>query len=373
MAFLRMIPLKKGISLGLLLLGAWATYAQNLVTNPSFEDHKACPRQLGNFNSDLVGWSTPTLGSTDYFHGCSKAMGTPENFNGTQIADFGEGYAGFYLYAPNDYREYMQARLASPLEKGETYELSFFVSLAERSDFAIAEFGVVFSRDPLNFEIQKDLSKRHLFSDPDNAFSYLEIGYSHFANDKKEWMLVSTSYLAKGGEQYMTLGNFKNNARTRKFLIKKNAKQGAYYYVDMVTLKSLNTKNRNESTGVAASGGRPSLNTPHLFQHVLFDFDEYRLLDSARDYLKETYDFLMADPTLHIVIHGHTDDVGRPDYNMTLSGNRCRAVVDYFRGLGLPANRISWQGHGGTLPIAENSTAEGRQKNRRVEFILTRM
>ncbi|MBT8281952.1 MAG: OmpA family protein [Muriicola sp.] len=347
--------------------------AQNLVVNPSFEEHTSCPKKLGNFNSDVVGWNTPSLGSTDYFHACSEAMGTPKNFNGTQIADFGEGYAGFYLYAPNDYREYMQAKLTASLMKDEVYELSFFVSLAERSDFAVNQFGVVFSEKPLSFEIKKEMSKRHLYSNVDNEFTYQEIGYSHFANDKKKWMLVSTTYTAKGNEEYMTLGNFKNNARTRKFLIKKGAKQGAYYYVDMVSLISKNSQLAGAVTPDIAKDGPPSLNTPHLFQHVLFDFDKYLLLDSAKAYLRETYEFLVEDPSLNIIIHGHTDDIGLAAYNMKLSGNRCKAVVDYFTELGLSQERISWKGHGGNLPVADNSTVEGRQQNRRVEFILTKM
>ncbi|NNJ89082.1 MAG: OmpA family protein, partial [Eudoraea sp.] len=317
--------------------------------------------------------STPTIGSTDYFHGCSKAMGTPKNFNGTQIADFGEGYAGFYLYAPNDYREYMQATLLTPLKKGVTYELSFFVSLAERSDFAINEFGVVFSEKPLNFEIRKELSKMHLYKDTDNSFTYLEIGYSHFANDRKDWMLVSTPYVAKGNEQFMTLGNFKNNARTRKFLFKKGAKQGAYYYVDMVSLTNTEEYSQEDLVDISLKKEDLTLNTPHLFQHVLFDFDEYELIEGAKAYLKETYDLLASDPSLHIVIHGHTDGVGTVPYNMKLSNDRCESVANYFIDLGLSKERISWKGHGGSLPVALNSTPEGRSQNRRVEFILTKI
>jgi outer membrane protein OmpA-like peptidoglycan-associated protein len=357
----------------LLLFGIHSCLSQNLVTNPSFEDHKACPVRLGNFNADVVGWSTPTNGSTDYFHSCSEAMGTPKNFNGTQIADFGEGYAGFYLYAPNDYREYMQAKLLSPLVKGVTYELSFFVSLAERSDFAINEFGVVFSNKPLSFEIHKELSKMHLYKDTDNSFTYLEIGYSHFANDTKDWMLVSTPYVANGNEQFMTLGNFKNNARTRKFLFKKGAKQGAYYYVDMVSLSRADLDTPVAITVTSQDTKTYSLNTTHLFDHLLFDFDEYQLLEAAKTYLKQTYDFLESDPSLHIVIHGHTDAVGTAAYNSKLSNSRCKAVANYFMALGLPKERVSWKGHGGSLPIASNATPEGRRQNRRVEFILTKI
>ncbi|MBT8281712.1 MAG: OmpA family protein, partial [Muriicola sp.] len=106
---------------------------------------------------------------------------------------------------------------------------------------------------------------------------------------------------------------------------------------------------------------------------VLFDFDKYLLLDSAKAYLRETYEFLVEDPSLNIIIHGHTDDIGLASYNMKLSGNRCKAVVDYFTELGLSHERISWKGHGGNLPVADNATPEGRQQNRRVEFILTKM
>ena len=130
------------------LWGICAGFSQNLVTNPSFEDHSACPVKLGNFSTDVIGWSTRTKGSTDYFHSCSEAMGTPKNFNGTQIADFGEGYAGFYLFAPNDYREYMQAKLLSPLRKGVFYELSFFVDLANVQILRSMNLGWSFLSNP---------------------------------------------------------------------------------------------------------------------------------------------------------------------------------------------------------------------------------
>jgi outer membrane protein OmpA-like peptidoglycan-associated protein len=367
--------MNRTLTYGILLVSClWISngISQNLVLNPSFELHGNCPVRLGNFNEDLDSWSTPTNGSTDYFHACSEAMGTPKNFNGTQISDFGKGYAGFYLYAPNDYREYMQAELAEPLQQGETYELSFFVSLAERSDFAINEFGVVFSKNKIDIQIQKPLSKMQLYKDKENKFSSLEIGYSYFANDTKDWMLVTTEYVAKGNEKYLILGNFKNNARTRKFLFKKGAKQGAYYYVDMVSLVSKGQSNPQPVVDTVSGVDSYALNKTHLFKHVLFDFDTYKLLNSAKEHLKKTYDYLESHPSLRIVIHGHTDDIGTPNYNVRLSNNRCRAVVDYFVALGLSKDRISWEGHGGTIPVADNTSAKGRQKNRRVEFILTK-
>ena len=77
--------------------------AQNLIPNPGFEVYRNCPRHLGNFRHDVALWTTPTEGSTDYFHLCSQYMGTPDNFNGAQNTLEGNGYAGFYAYAPGDY------------------------------------------------------------------------------------------------------------------------------------------------------------------------------------------------------------------------------------------------------------------------------
>ncbi|MBT8264154.1 MAG: OmpA family protein, partial [Muriicola sp.] len=177
---------------------------------------------------------------------------------------------------------------------------------------------------------------------------------------------------AKGTEKYLILGNFKSNARTRKFLFKKGAKQGAYYYIDMVSLKSKNQSSLQPVVDVETNNESYELNKTHLFKHVLFDFDKYTLLSSAKEHLKKTYDYLEEDPSLRMVIHGHTDNIGTPGYNHRLSNKRCKAVADYFLALGLAEDRISWEGHGGTLPITENTSAAGRQKNRRVEFILTK-
>ena len=126
-----------------ILLFSLFGYSQNLVLNASFERCNLCPTKLGSFKDDVIHWSAPTLGSTDYFNSCSPLMGTPENFNGKQLAQNGSAYAGFYLYAPDDYREYMQTKLTRKLEKGREYKLTLYVSRAEGSDFAIQEIGVL--------------------------------------------------------------------------------------------------------------------------------------------------------------------------------------------------------------------------------------
>ena len=355
-------------------MGVPSSVSQNLVRNPSFEEHDECPKKLGNFDTDVMYWSSPTEGSTDYFNACSNSMGTPKNFNGVQAANFGEGYAGLYLYAPDDYREYIQVELTERLTKGTTYEISFYVSLAERSDYAVKEFGVLFSENQVKIPIKKTLSKMHLYKGGGNSYNFMEIGYTNFYKDTKDWILVNTKFEAKGIEKFMTIGNFENNARTRKFKTKREAKQGAYYYIDMVALE-IEKKAENKIAPISLINGKKEkfeLDKTHKFENVLFDFDTYRLLGLAKKDMAKIYEYMKSDTTLVITIHGHTDAIGTKSYNKALSENRCRAVAAYMKSLGLPANRISWEAHGGSKPISENSTEKGRQLNRRVEFVFTK-
>lgn len=367
---------KKNIIALLCLFGTLSIASQNLIINPSFEQFINCPARLGNFDIDVEVWSTPTEGSTDYFNACSTEMGTPENFNGSQPADFGKGYAGLYLYAPEDYREYLQAELIEPLKKGKAYRISFFVSLAERSDFAVKEFGVLFSNDKLEVASKKELSKKLLYQQKNKKYNYLEIGYTNFYADTQDWLLVNTRFIAKGTERFMIIGNFKNNARTRLFKTKRNAKQGAYYYVDMVSVVAVEaTTPSNENGSLLADGKEPTfeLDKSHVFEDVLFDFDKYLLLESAKHELKYIYEYLSTNKEFQISINGHTDTVGSENYNSALSSRRAKAVAEYLLKMGLDKNRIAWRGYGGKKPIASNATEEGRKRNRRVEFVITRM
>ena len=345
--------------------------SQNMVKNPSFEEFVNCPKRLGNFDADVIGWSTPTDGSTDYFNGCSVAMGTPKNFNGMQPADFGTGYAGLYLYAPDDYREYLQAELTEPLIKGEKYQVSFYVSLAERSDFAIKEFGVLFSKDKMKISGKKPLSKKKMYQQKDNKYNYMEIGYSNFYSDTKDWILVHTQFEANGTEQFLTMGNFKTNPRTRMFKTKRNAKQGAYYYVDLVLVESLSSLN-NSKKNSGASSDVFALDETHIFENLLFEFDKFKLQEDSKKELLGLYKHVNNDSSLVVTILGHTDSVGSEAYNEKLSTRRAKAVANYFQKLGFPDDRIVWEGHGGKKPIASNDSEAGRRQNRRVEFRITK-
>jgi outer membrane protein OmpA-like peptidoglycan-associated protein len=104
---------------------------------------------------------------------------------------------------------------------------------------------------------------------------------------------------------------------------------------------------------------------------VLFKSGSFELLPGARERLAKISGIVLAYPSLHLQVEGHTDSVGGDDYNQQLSEHRAEAVRDYLVQQGISAASIEAKGFGKTEPIASNETAEGRQQNRRVELVLS--
>jgi len=104
---------------------------------------------------------------------------------------------------------------------------------------------------------------------------------------------------------------------------------------------------------------------------VLFDTGKSDLRPDAREALAKLSGIVLNYPSLHLTIEGHTDSTGSAEFNQTLSQKRADAVHDYLVSQGLDASGLSAQGLGMENPVADNSTNEGRQKNRRVEIIVS--
>src|SRR6266571_2267729 len=104
---------------------------------------------------------------------------------------------------------------------------------------------------------------------------------------------------------------------------------------------------------------------------VLFKTGSFELLPGARERLAKISGIVLAYPSLHLQVEGHTDSVGSDDYNQQLSEHRAEAVRDYLVQQGISAPSIEAKGFGKTEPIASNETPEGRQQNRRVELVLS--
>jgi len=103
---------------------------------------------------------------------------------------------------------------------------------------------------------------------------------------------------------------------------------------------------------------------------VLFDTNEATLKPGAKEKLAKVSGILLAYPTLHLTVEGHTDSTGTDDYNLKLSERRADSVRDYLVSNGIVAANIEAHGLGKDGPVATNDTAAGRQQNRRVEMIV---
>lgn len=104
---------------------------------------------------------------------------------------------------------------------------------------------------------------------------------------------------------------------------------------------------------------------------VLFDFGKYDLRPEAREKLAKLSGIILAHPGLELAVEGHTDNVGSEELNQKLSENRAETVRSYLIQQGLAAASVTSRGFGETTPVADNSTNEGRQRNRRVEIVVS--
>lgn len=104
---------------------------------------------------------------------------------------------------------------------------------------------------------------------------------------------------------------------------------------------------------------------------VNFDTGKFELKADAREKLARVSGILIATPGLKVAVEGHTDSVGSDEFNQRLSEQRANSVRQYLVQSGFPAELITSAGFGKTRPVADNSTAEGRQRNRRVELIVS--
>lgn len=104
---------------------------------------------------------------------------------------------------------------------------------------------------------------------------------------------------------------------------------------------------------------------------VLFDFNKYSLRQIAREKLAKIAGIILSHPGLRLEVDGYTDSIGTDEYNMTLSQNRANEVQSYLIGEGITPDDITAKGFGKADPVAPNNTAAGRQKNRRVEMVVS--
>jgi hypothetical protein len=153
----------------------------------------------------------------------------PNNEFGHQTPHSGHGYGGGYAYLENGelhYREYLETQLLSPLVAGRTYQVSFYANLADASQYALDALGAYLSVNPVLHPLD---------SNPLAITPSIQSPPGHFLSSTTDWTLVQGTFVAAGGEDYITIGNFNDDPGTAT----QNTGPSSgfiYYYIDDVSV-----------------------------------------------------------------------------------------------------------------------------------------
>ncbi|HQW99616.1 MAG TPA: OmpA family protein [Flavobacteriales bacterium] len=435
--------------LGVLTMSTTQAQEPNLVNNGGFETRSPEVKTWDEL-SRASGWSNANGGSADVFSSLGKAttVGIPDNELGTSNAFEGESYAGFVAWkddqrpnwkrmfngrdeqptrdAWNQYSEYMEMALTSPLIKDQKYDISFMVKLASNSDRAISGIGAHCSSTELKY------AHRHFLSES------ADVSSTTILDNKKDWVEVKGMFMADGDEKFIVIGAF--GAKEKKDVIEGADNQRAYYYIDGIALRLHPEDDRDkdgvpdkedscpDEAGLATLGGCPDGDgdgvadkmdacptlagpvtqqgcpdsdgdgiadnvdkcpkvagvkemkgcpaikeeTKKLFEKALtgiqFETGSAVIKKSSYGILDQVVSVMNENPEYNLEVHGHTDSQGDDAKNLTLSEKRAASVRDYLTEKGVNGDRLRSSGHGETAPVADNGTSAGRAKNRRVEF-----
>lgn len=213
------------------------TNAQELVPNGGFEQYTLCPAENSRIN-DATPWFNARLAapygpgpSPDLFNACSTVpvVDVPQNAFGHRTPFDGEGYAGIVVYMNTSpqFREYLEVPLSAPLQNGMCYRLSFRMSLAGTfSSATIGGIGAHFAPTVVEQAVWGALPVTPQLD-----------GLGSFLADTLAWLEVSALYEAQGGEQYLMLGNFHDDATTEVLdLDTASFFADTYFYIDAVSL-----------------------------------------------------------------------------------------------------------------------------------------
>jgi OmpA-OmpF porin, OOP family len=355
----------------LLLSGTTLLKAQeeNLIPNPGFEQYKYLPAKNRQGIECTQLWKNPDLkGAGDYYHAGSltRKYKTGRNFFGKQQPHSGKAYAG--ICVSKKFREYLQIQLLTPLEKDKEYRISVFISCPDKIWVSkLDEFGIIFSKKNIIIN-----GNDYLVNPPAVVFRD-----EHTYKNKKDWIELSATYKASGYEQVLTFGSF----LYREKVVVETSEHGkirggiklAHYYIDDFSIISL-----DDDLPVNASkdeSNQPIINSKpdfvsgkvYIFNSIQFETGKSVLLPNAYPELNELIFYLRKNPSVKILITGHTDNEGASADNLKLSVERARAVMSYLLSNEINEKQLSIEGKGDQFPIDSNNTEQGREKNRRVE------
>ncbi|MDE0722463.1 MAG: OmpA family protein [Flavobacteriales bacterium] len=358
----------------------------NLVPNGGFEDTNINKlRTYGQMEEFSMDWFAATEVAADIYGDGAKGdkVAVPTNNYGKQEPSDGLCYAGLRAYSkdPRLSRSYLEVKLTQPLEKNVMYCVSFDISLADLSRFAVNEIGVLMSDRKIDHPNTGDVIQQADVKQKTNkVFQFLD-----------GWETFCGTFVGTGQEEYVVIGCF--GGRENMTIDKVKRPMGivgaqmnhAYYYIDNVKIVDVQAKSQcvcaaADERGMDLVYGSSSVQEEDMTDSeiiisssIYYAFLKRTPTGTGKQTVSSIAAILKANPMMKITIVGHSDDDERnegqvnPRYKM-IGKNRADQIRRMLAAEGVLSTQISVSDMGNMDPASTRDSDISRAQNRRVTF-----
>jgi outer membrane protein OmpA-like peptidoglycan-associated protein len=356
------------IILSIVFIFPFHSKCQNLFFNPNFEELNLCIEY--NQLCSPAAWFYIKPAATPFIN----ANMVPQPFSGKDLLILPVEN----IYKKISKRAFVTTMFCCALKKGKKYKLSFYMHTGVNKFY-----GVDFYMRSNEF-----LSNNFL---PDSVKPTIHISLENIVNEVNGWSYVETMYTATGGEQYCLLGNLSKNAFEFPPTSRMNKAGDVFYFIDVISFAALEEEAlcKNYKENVEKTYGqqlrhteRTMLDSDTMLSEfitdtitipaVFFETDKAVLKPAFKKLIDDLVFKFKNKNIAKIIIEGHTDNTGTEARNIILSNDRAKSVLNYFvqQSPNLKDYIFAF-GKASNFPIADNNTAKGKSKNRRVQIFLT--
>jgi outer membrane protein OmpA-like peptidoglycan-associated protein len=344
------------------------SYAQNYFANPDFEEYNLCIeyRQL----CSSAAWFYIQPAATPLIN--LKAVPPPFGGRDLLIVPIGNINTKITKHA------FVYTMFCCPLQKGKNYRLTFYIHTGGRKFYGIDFY----------FRKKEFLSNNFFV---DSVQPSIHISEEDIVTGINGWSYVETMYTAKGDERFCLIGNLSKTVYDFKGFSRMNKAGDVFYFIDNISFspqvpeKMCANYDKNvekiygqhlrhtERTEIDEEPDAPEFIIDTItIPSVFFETDKSILKPAFKKLIDDLLVKCKERNIAKIDIEGHTDNTGSNERNIILSKNRAEAVLNYFvlKAPYLKGNIFAF-GKAADFAIADNNTAIGRAKNRRVQIILT--
>lgn len=340
------------------------TVDNNLISNGNFELKSD---QMKNGHYSQIEYSNENYAK---FWGSSNE--TPDIYK-----DKDNCYAGFRVMGVN--YECLRNELKKPLIADKRYTIQFKLKLRRENAYAFNGISVVTSEKIMFFKSKDEGQAQGVV---------IQSHPSMVLGCRETWMTISGSFVAKGNEKFIYIGNFTDNKDLKLFQVFSTDADylGEIYYLidDVVLIEEAegvtypcNTRGCALDTFVIEKPkvvveetiySHPKIGQSIVLRNIRFATSSWEILPESYETLDSIVEFMQKYPSMVVEISGHTDNRGKASSNIALSQNRAASIVNFLIESGIEAERMQAKGYGQEIAIDSNDTETGRFNNRRVEF-----